>query len=82
MSQQGFQLRSTEDLFYELCKQNSNLRLERTARGEVIIMPVSTENPIQPLDSCAYETYSLIPLTVPYPNFVNHSSELLDSMNS
>jgi len=39
MSQQGFQLKSTEDLFYELCRQNPNLRLERTAKGEVIIMP-------------------------------------------
>jgi len=39
MSQQGFQLKSTEDLFYELCKQNPNLRLERTAEGEVIVMP-------------------------------------------
>ncbi len=39
MSQYGFQLKSTEDLFYELCKQNPNLRLERTAEGEVIIMP-------------------------------------------
>jgi hypothetical protein len=47
MSQQGFQLRSTEDLIYELCKQNPNLRFERTARGEVIIMPVGTENAIR-----------------------------------
>ncbi len=39
MSQHGFQLKSTEALFYELCKQNPNLRLERTAQGEVIIMP-------------------------------------------
>jgi Uma2 family endonuclease len=39
MSQHGFQLKSTEDLFYELVRQNPNLRLERTAKGEVIIMP-------------------------------------------
>lgn len=39
MSQFGVQLKSTEDLFYELCKQNPNLRLERTAIGEVIVMP-------------------------------------------
>lgn len=39
MSQYGAQLKSTEDLFYELCKQNPNLRLERTAIGEVIVMP-------------------------------------------
>lgn len=39
MSQYGAQLRSTEDTFYELCRQNPDLRLERTAKGEVIIMP-------------------------------------------
>ncbi len=39
MSQYGYQLKSTEDLFYELCKQNPNLRLERTAKGEGVIMP-------------------------------------------
>jgi len=39
MSQHGFQLKSTEDLFYELVRQNPNLRLERTAEGEVIVMP-------------------------------------------
>jgi Uma2 family endonuclease len=39
MSQHGYQLKSTEDLFYELVRQNPNLRLERTAEGEVIIMP-------------------------------------------
>ncbi|MDQ3012718.1 MAG: Uma2 family endonuclease [Acidobacteriota bacterium] len=39
MSQYGVQLKSTEDVFYELCKQNPNLRLERTAEGEVIVMP-------------------------------------------
>ncbi len=39
MSQYGYQLKSTEDLFYELCRQNPDLRLERTAKGDVIIMP-------------------------------------------
>ena len=39
MSQYGFQLKSTEDLFYELVRQNPDLRLERTAEGEVIVMP-------------------------------------------
>jgi Uma2 family endonuclease len=39
MSQHGIQLKSTEDLFYELVRQNPDLRLERTAKGEVIIMP-------------------------------------------
>lgn len=39
MSQYGYQLKSTEDLFYELCRQNPDLRLERTSNGEVIIMP-------------------------------------------
>ncbi len=29
----------TEDDFYELCRANPDLRLERTASGEVIIMP-------------------------------------------
>ncbi len=39
MSQFGAQLKSTEDTFYELCRQNPDLRLERTAKGEVIVMP-------------------------------------------
>src|SRR5262245_10421516 len=39
MSQYGVQLKSTEDVFYELCRQNPDLRLERTAEGEVIVMP-------------------------------------------
>ncbi len=39
MSQYGVQLKTTEDLFYELCRQNPDLRLERTAKGEVIVMP-------------------------------------------
>ena len=39
MSQHGVQLKSTEDTFYELCRQNPDLRLERTAEGEVIVMP-------------------------------------------
>ncbi len=39
MSQYGAQLKSTEDTFYELCRQNPELRLERTAKGEVIVMP-------------------------------------------
>jgi Uma2 family endonuclease len=39
MSQYGYQLKSTEDLFYELCRQNPDLRLERTSNGEVIVMP-------------------------------------------
>jgi Uma2 family endonuclease len=39
MSKYGYQLKSTEDLFYELCRQNPDLRLERTSDGEVIIMP-------------------------------------------
>ncbi|MBL8190957.1 MAG: Uma2 family endonuclease [Acidobacteria bacterium] len=39
MSQYGAQLKSTEDTFYELCRQNPDLRLERTAKGEVIVMP-------------------------------------------
>lgn len=39
MSQRGYQLKSTEDLFYELVRQNPDLRLERTAEGEVIVMP-------------------------------------------
>jgi len=39
MSQYGVQLKSTEDLFYKLCQQNPDLRLERTAEGEVIAMP-------------------------------------------
>ena len=29
----------TDDQFYELCQANCNLRLERTATGEIIIMP-------------------------------------------
>lgn len=39
MSQYGVQLKTTEDLFYELCRQNPDLRLERSAKGEVIVMP-------------------------------------------
>lgn len=39
MSQYGAQLKSTEETFYELCRQNPELRLERTAKGEVIVMP-------------------------------------------
>jgi Uma2 family endonuclease len=39
MSQYGVQLQSTEDLFYKLCQQNPELRLERTVDGKVIIMP-------------------------------------------
>ncbi|MEP7342220.1 MAG: Uma2 family endonuclease [Acidobacteriota bacterium] len=39
MSQYGVQLKSTEDVFYELCKQIPNLRLERTAEGEVVVLP-------------------------------------------
>lgn len=39
MSQHGAQLKSTEDTFYELCRQNPDLRLERTAKGEVIVIP-------------------------------------------
>lgn len=39
MSQYGVQLKTTEDVFYELCRQNPDLRLERSAKGEVIIMP-------------------------------------------
>lgn len=39
MSQYGAQLKSTEDTFYELCRQNPDLRLERTAKGEVVVMP-------------------------------------------
>ncbi len=39
MSQHGIQLNSTEDLFYELVRQNPDRRLERTAKGEVIVMP-------------------------------------------
>ncbi len=38
MSQFNFQLKSTEDVFYELVRQNPDLRLERTVGGEVIIM--------------------------------------------
>ena len=29
----------TKELFYQLCQQNSDLRLERNAQGEIIIMP-------------------------------------------
>lgn len=32
-------LKLTGDTFYELVRQNSHMRLERTANGEVIIMP-------------------------------------------
>jgi Uma2 family endonuclease len=32
-------LKLTDDLFYELCRQNRDMRLERTAKGELIIMP-------------------------------------------
>jgi len=32
-------LELTDDQFYELCQANRNLRLERTATGEIIIMP-------------------------------------------
>lgn len=39
MSQYSFQLKSTEDVFYKLCQQNPDLRLERTAEGEVIVTP-------------------------------------------
>jgi len=39
MSQYGVQLKTTENLFYELCRQNPDLRLERTAKGEVTVMP-------------------------------------------
>ncbi|WP_009632115.1 hypothetical protein [Synechocystis sp. PCC 7509] len=31
-------LELTDDQFYELCQANRNLRLERTATGEIIIM--------------------------------------------
>jgi Uma2 family endonuclease len=29
----------TEEQFYNLCQDNENLRLERTAKGELLIMP-------------------------------------------
>ena len=29
----------TDEQFYELCQANRDLRLERTAKGELIIMP-------------------------------------------
>ncbi len=29
----------TDDVFYELCRLNRDLRLERTAKGELVIMP-------------------------------------------
>lgn len=32
-------LELTDDQFYELCQANRDLRLERTAKGELIIMP-------------------------------------------
>jgi len=31
----------TQDQFFELCRQNPELRLERTAQGELVIMPPS-----------------------------------------
>lgn len=33
------QLKLTDDMFHELCQLNRDLRLERTAKGELIIMP-------------------------------------------
>lgn len=35
----GSVLQLTDDQFYELCQANRDLRLERTAKGELIIMP-------------------------------------------
>lgn len=32
-------LKLTDDLFYELCRLNRDMRLERTAKGELIILP-------------------------------------------
>jgi Uma2 family endonuclease len=34
-------LELTDEQFYELCQANSDLRLERTATGEIIIMPLA-----------------------------------------
>ncbi|MBW4650536.1 MAG: Uma2 family endonuclease [Kastovskya adunca ATA6-11-RM4] len=34
-------LELTDQLFYELCQENRQLRLERTAKGELIIMPTT-----------------------------------------
>ena len=31
----------TQDQFFELCQQNRDMRLERTAKGEIVIMPPS-----------------------------------------
>jgi len=33
------QLKLTDEMFYELCRLNRDLRLERTAKGELIVMP-------------------------------------------
>ena len=33
------QLRLTDDEFYTFCQENSDLRLEKTKYGEIIIMP-------------------------------------------
>ena len=32
-------IKLTDDQFFQLCQENENIRLERTAKGELIIMP-------------------------------------------
>lgn len=32
-------LQLTDDVFEQLCRQNPDLRLERSAQGELIVMP-------------------------------------------
>jgi Uma2 family endonuclease len=39
MSTPAYQLKMSDEVFYALVEQNRDLRLERTAKGELIIMP-------------------------------------------
>lgn len=32
-------IKLTDDKFFQLCQENKNIRLERTTKGELIIMP-------------------------------------------
>ena len=35
----------TDDQFYQLCRDNPNVKFERNAKGEIIIVPPTGEKP-------------------------------------
>jgi Uma2 family endonuclease len=35
----------TDDQFYQLCRENPDVKFERNAKGEIIIMPPTEEKP-------------------------------------